>query len=139
MKESLITFRQLLIPDQELTKPVEPGVRRLHDPTPVLRRTPPSALLSYDPWRVASDADLLADRFAVVSFIRIQKPLPSLGKSNDDGVEHCGELADVMSMSPGNDQRQRDATGVHQEMALASLFSPGLSDSDQSLLAREAL
>jgi hypothetical protein len=38
-------------------------------------------------------------------------------------------LTDVMSVGPGNDQRQRDATAVHKDMALASLFSPGPWDS----------
>ena len=139
MKESLIAFRQLLISDQKLSKPVEPGVRRLHDPTSVLRRTPASALLSCDPWGVAPDTDLLANRFAVISLIRIQEPLSSLRKGDENGVEHCGELADIMSIGPGHDQRQRDATGVHQDVTLASLFSPDLSGSDRLPLARGAL
>jgi hypothetical protein len=46
MKESLIAFRQLLIPHQKLSEPVEPGVRRLHDPASVLGRTPASTFLS---------------------------------------------------------------------------------------------
>jgi hypothetical protein len=138
MEERLVAFRQLLISDEELSKPVEPGVRRFHDPASVLRRTPASALLPYDSWGVTPDADLLANRFPVISLIRIQETLSSLRKSDDDGIEHCGELADIMSMSPGDDQRQRDATCVHQEMPLASFFSPGLSDSDPLPLAREA-
>jgi hypothetical protein len=36
-----------------------------------------------------------------------------------------------MSIGPGDDQRQRDAMGVHQDMALASLFFPDLSGSDR--------
>ena len=139
MKESLVAFRQLLISDEKLSKPVEPGVRRFHDPTSILRRTSASALLSCDSWGVTPSADLLANRFPVISLIRIQEPLSSLRKGDDDGIEHCGELTDVMSMGPGDDQRQRDATAVHQKMTLASLFSPGLSDSDRLLPVREAL
>ena len=139
MKESLIAFRQLLISDQKLSKPIEPGVRRLHDPTPVLRRTSSSTLLPCDPWGVSPSSDLLANRFAVISLIRIQEPQSSLGKRNDDGIKDCGELTYVMSMGPGDDQRQRDAMAVHQEMTLASLFFPGLSGSDRLLPVREAL
>ena len=139
MKESLIAFRQLLISDQKLSKPIEPGMRRLHDPTPVLRRTSSSTLLPCDPWGVSPSADLLANRFAVISLIRIQEPQSSLGKRNDDGIKDCGELTYVMSMGPGDDQRQRDATAVHQKMPLASLFSPGLLGSDRLLPVREAL
>jgi hypothetical protein len=139
MKERLVAFRQLLISDEKLSKPIEPGVRRFHDPASILRRTPASALLPCDSWSVPPDADLLANRFPVISLIRIQETLSSLRKGDDDGIEHCGELTDIMSMGPGDDQRQRDATRVHQEMTLASSFSPGLSDSDPLPLAREAL
>ena len=139
MKERLIAFRELLIPDQELSESVEPGVCRLDDPTTVLWWTPASALLSCDPWSVTPDADLVANRFSVISLIRIQESPSSLRKGNHDGIEHCGELANVMSMGPADDQRQRDATGVHQDVTLASLFSPGLSGLDQLLPARGVL
>lgn len=130
MEESLIAFRKLLIPDEKLSKTVEPGVCSLDHPTAILRWTPSPALLSHDPRRVTTDDDLLASWLPVIPLIRIQEPR-SLGKGNDDGVEHCGELADIMTIGPGDDQRQRDATAVHQDVALASFFSPGLSDSDQ--------
>ncbi len=113
-------------------------MRRFHDPASILRRTPASALLPCDSWSVTPDADLLANRFPVISLIRIQEALSSLRKGDDDGIEHCGDLTDIMSMGPGDDQRQRDATCVHQEMTLASFFFPGLSDSDPLLLSREA-
>ena len=44
-----------------------------------------------------------------------------------------------MSIRPGNDQRQRDAMPVHQEMAFASLFFPDPSDSDRWHLVQEVL
>jgi len=109
-------------------------MRRFHDPASILRRTPASSLLSCDSWSITPDANLFSDGFTVISLIRIQETLRSLRKSDDDGIEHGGELTDVMSIRPGDDQRQRDATCVHQEMALASFFSPGLSDSDPLLL-----
>ena len=139
MNKSFVAFRQLLVSDEKLPESVEPGVGCFHNPASVLWRTPSSALLSCNPWGVTPSADLLASRFPVISLIRIQESLLSLRKNNDDGIKHCSELADVMSISPGNDQRQRDATAVYQEVALASLFSPGLSGSDRLLPAPGAL
>ena len=139
MKKSLIAFGELLVSDEELSESVEPGMSRLHDPTPVLWRTSTSALLSCNPWHVAPDTNLLSDRFAIISLIRIQETLFPLRKGNNDGIEHRGELTCVMSMGPGDDQRQRDATCVHQKMAFASLFSPGPSDLDPLLPSPEAL
>jgi hypothetical protein len=40
-------------------------------------------------------------------------------------------LGDIMAMSSGDDEGQRDAMAFHQQMALASFFFPGPSDSDQ--------
>ena len=80
------------------------------------------------------ETNLVTNRLTVISLIRIQEGMRSLRAGNDDCIEHGNELSDVMSMGPGDDQRQRDATCVHQEMALASFFSPGLSDSDPLLL-----
>jgi hypothetical protein len=114
MNESLIAFRQLLIPNEKLTKSVEPGMSPFNDPTSVLRGTPSCALLPCDPWDISPGAELFASWLAVVSLIRIQESLPSFGKGNDNGIEHCGELTDIMSIGPGNDQRQRDAMPVHQ-------------------------
>jgi len=129
MKESLIALGKLLVSDQKLSKPVEPGVRRLHDPAPVLGRAASSAFLSCDPWGIPPYANLLANRLPVIPLIRIQEPLSPFGKGHNDGIKDCHELTDVMSVGPGNDQRQRDATAVHKDMALASLFSPGPWDS----------
>jgi hypothetical protein len=99
MKEGLIAFRLLLISDQELSEPVEPGVCRLDDPTSVLRGAPASALLPCDPWGIATRADALPNRFAVISLIRIQEA-PSTRKDNDGGIERCRELADVIVGGP---------------------------------------
>jgi hypothetical protein len=138
VKKSLIAFGELLVSDEELSKTVKPGMRRFHNPTSVLRRTSTSALLSRDPWYIAPYTDLLSDRIAVIALIRIKEALRP-GRRDDDRIEHCGELADVMSMGPGNDQRQRDAMSVHQDVPLASLFSPDLSGSGRLLLEPGAL
>ena len=138
MQESLVAFGELLISDEELSESIEPGMSRFHDPTSVPRRTSTSALLSCDPWSIATEANLLTDRLTIVPLIRIQEPTP-LREGDDDCIEHCGELSDIMSMGPGNDQPQRDAMSVHEEVSLASLFSPGLSGSDRSLPEPEGL
>src|SRR5438552_407596 len=36
---------------------------------------------------------------------------------NHDGLQHGIELRDVMLIGPGHDERQRDATAVHQQVA----------------------
>ena len=57
--------------------------------------------------------------------------LPALGTLNDDCIEHPFELADIMSMGPGYDDRQRDSTAVHQQMTLAAIFFPDPSGWDR--------
>lgn len=111
---------------------------RLDDPASVLGRPAGFSFLRGDPGNVPSRSDLLLSGVSAVSLIRIQEPLP-FGKRNNDRIQNCGELTDIMSIRPGNDQRQRDAMPVHEDMAFASLFFPGLSDSDRSHLVREVL
>ncbi len=41
-----------------------------------------------------------------------------------DGLQHCAELRNVMPIRPGHDERQWDATPVHQQMTLGSPFFP---------------
>ena len=139
MNKGFVAFDKLLISDEEFPESVEPGMGRFHHPPAVLRRSSASALLPCNPWRIASDTDLLTNGFPIISLIRIQEALPFVRKGDDHCIEHGDELTDVMSIRPGNDQRQRDAMPVYQEMTLASLFSPGLWDSGRSLPAREAL
>ncbi len=129
MKKSLVAFRKLLVSDEELSESVEPGMGRFHNPASVLRRTPSSssAVPSWDPCYVAPYTDLFASRIAIITLIRIQESFSAFRKIDDEGIEHGGELTEIMSMGPGNDQRQRDATSVHQDVPLASLFFPGLS------------
>ena len=139
MNKSFVAFRQLLVSDEKLLESVEPGVGCFHNPASVLWRTSASALLSRDSRGVAMPADLITGRFAVISLIRIQESLSSSGKGNHDPGEQSGKLSDVMSIGPCNDQRQRDATPVHQYVALGSFFSPGPSDSARLLPAQGEL
>lgn len=133
MNKGFVALDELLIPDKQLPEAVEPGMCRLHDPPSILRRSSSSALLSCDPGHVTSGPDLLPNGFPVIPLIRIQEALPFVRNGNDNCVEHSNKLTDVMSIRSGNDQRQRDATAVHQEMALASPFFPDLWDSVRSL------
>ena len=55
-----------------------------------------------------------------------------------DGLQHLIELRDVMLIGSGHDERQRDATGVHQQVSLAPLFSPDRSGWVPPLLAPKA-
>lgn len=41
-----------------------------------------------------------------------------------EGIQHRLQLTDVMSVSSGHDQRQRDATTVYRQMSLVAIFSP---------------
>ena len=46
------------------------------------------------------------------------------GSVYDDGVEYRFQLRDIMPIGSGRDERQRDATTVHQQMAFAPIFFP---------------
>ncbi len=62
-----------------------------------------------------------------------------IGTVNHDLIEHSLKLADVMSVCPCYDYRQRDATAVHEDMALAAFFSPDPLDFGRQLPEREGL
>jgi len=46
------------------------------------------------------------------------------GSLNHDGIENGRQLRNIMPIGSGHDERQRDATSVYQQMALAPIFSP---------------
>ncbi len=56
-----------------------------------------------------------------------------------DGIEHFFEAFMIIDIGSGHDDRQRDATTVHQEVALASFFSPDPSGWDQRPLEPKGL
>ena len=55
-----------------------------------------------------------------------------------DGLQHLIELRDVMLIGPGHDERQRDATAVHQQVSLAAFFFPDRSGCAPPPLAPKA-
>ena len=54
---------------------------------------------------------------------------------DDDGIEDRYEHRDVIHVGCGHDERQRDATTVHQQVTLAPLFFPDRSGWARPLLA----
>jgi len=46
------------------------------------------------------------------------------GSLKHDGIKNRLQLRNIMPIGSGHDERQRDATPVHQQMALAPIFSP---------------
>ena len=66
-------------------------------------------------------------RCAGVARVRTQMLMSSeqwIGSLDNNGVQHGFKLRHVMSIGSGRDERQRDATAVHQQMAFAPIFSP---------------
>jgi len=62
----------------------------------------------------------------------------SLGLDHD-GVEYGLKSLAVVDVGPGDDDRQRDATAVHQQVALASFFFPDPSGWVRQLLVPKVL
>jgi len=60
-------------------------------------------------------------RAAGVSFVGAQV-LSAFGTLADDPIEHHHQLADVMSMGSGKDDRQRVSTDINKQMMLAAVF-----------------
>ncbi len=78
---------------------------------------------------------------ATVSRIGAQMFVSSLWRVlafDDDSVEHLIKPLAVVDVGPADDERQRDATAVHQQVAFASLFFPGPSGSGRQLLVPRA-
>ncbi len=89
---------------------------------------------------VAMSTDDLLSRFTRISGIGAQVGM-DLSLCCLDGIDrnHAGiqdgfKLADIVTVRPGDDERQRDPTLVYQQMPLAPLFFPDPSDCFQQLL-----
>lgn len=86
---------------------------------------------------VAAAADRLFGRSPAKSGIRTQVLAvisAHTGAARNDGIQDGLKLRDIMMIGRGHDDRQRDATRVHQQHSLAPLFFP-----DPSGLARRIL
>jgi hypothetical protein len=141
MVESEEAAFEFLIPHEQLAKAVEPAMRNLHNPPPgSLRRMLPFlfGFLSA-PFNVGNIAVFFNDaqrRNAGIASIRAQvlaAPLCRFGAPYRDAIQNRCKLTDIMSVSSGHDDRQRDATTVHQQVSLAPIFSPDPSGSARQL------
>ena len=86
--------------------------------------------------------DDIQGRRSAVTRIRTQVLAPSLGRVDSfdhHGIEYSAELRDVMAIGSCHDERQRDATTVDQQMALAPIFFPDPLDWLQRLCVPWAL
>lgn len=87
---------------------------------------------------VAVLENALQRRSANVASICIQVLRAALGARpafDLHGTKYRRQLRHIMSIRAGHDERQRDATPIDQQMALAPIFSPGPSGSDPRPLA----
>ena len=82
---------------------------------------------SFDMGNVAMRRNGFQRRCAGIACIGTQMlvtPAGRTGTLDHDGLKHSFQLRDIMSVGAGHDERQRDATTVHQQMALAPIFFP---------------
>src|SRR3990172_9710957 len=121
---------RLFIANQELSKPVEPGMRNLHDPAPGLVSVLFAQLFFAARAHVRAVItlhDLLMGRLAGKARIGAQvlrviwRDLRTL---DNDRIQRNRQLRHVVSISSDYDDRQRDATLVDQEHSLAPIFFP---------------
>jgi len=134
---------ELLVAHQKFAEPVEPTVADLDNPASRLLGwvAPFGACLLVATDHVGNVAVRLDDlqcAFASVRGIGAQmlaSPIAGRLALDHDGTEHLIELGDVVFIRAGHDDRQRDATPVHQQVPLASFFSPDRSGLRQPLPA----
>ena len=123
---------QLFVAHQQFAKPVEPAVAGLNDPATCLLLGVFVLLiclaLSADHMRdVTVRQDHLHRLLAPVARIGAQVFVAALfGRwaLDDDGIKHLLYLRHIVRVGAGDHQRQRDATPVHQQVALAPIFFP---------------
>src|ERR1700690_3489546 len=121
---------EFLLPQDQPTKPIEPAMPHLHHPPPASLRGMPPLLFGFlaAPFDMGNVAMFFNDaerRIAAVASIGPQVLAASLGRRgtlHHDGLKDCSNLANIMSICSGHDDRERDATTVHQQMALAPIF-----------------
>jgi len=138
---------ELLVSHEQLAKAIEPAVAHLDHPAScLLGRVAPLGIgllaTINDVRNVAVRFDDLQRGPASVTCIGTQVlAAPRAGRLalDHDGLQHGIELRDVMLIGPGHDERQRDATAVHQQVALAPFFFPDRSGCVRPPLAPRVL
>ena len=126
---------ELLVSHQQLAKPIEPAMAYLDHPAPrLLGRISPFRIGLFSAINHVGNVAVRLDGLqgATPSVARIGTQVLAASDAwrlafDHDGFQHSIELRDVMLIGPGHDERQRDATAVHQQVALAPLFFPDRS------------
>lgn len=134
---------EFFVPNEQLTESVEPTVTDLDNPPsrPPAWITPLGICLcapAHDMGDVAvvfngaKVGDTTVARISAQVFASSMRRILAL---DDDGSENVVQPLAVMHIRPGDDERQGDATTVHQKVALAAFFSPDPSGLGRRLLA----
>ena len=126
---------QLLIAHQQFPEPVEPAVTRFDNPAPRLPRwislfLSRFALAAHHMRDVSMRQDHSHGTFAPITRIGTQMfraPLSGSWTLDNNGIKHRLHLRYIVHVGSRHDERQRDATPVHQKVALAAIFSPDRS------------
>lgn len=122
-------IRATLEPDAKAAEPVQPGEGPLHDPP---LRAQPAPVLGTSMWEVRADPSslhLLAVRLRVVGAIAVDRvgPLPRsprLARQGGDRIDQGDELGDVVPVGWREENRERDATRVCDDVVLAPGTAP---------------
>ena len=138
---------KLFVTHQQLAKPIEPAVCNFDNPP---SSSFPGVVLefsgllssSFDMCDIAVRLNDLQCRRSGVTGIRTQVFASALWRamaSDQDTIEYRLYLRDIMAIRPGHDERQRDATTVHQQVTLAPIFFPDPSGWAQRILVPTVL
>jgi len=117
---------------EQLTETIEPALTDLHNPTPgFLAGISPfglSFLATIDNvGNVAvcfDDPQVLGTSVARVSTQMLVAPMHWIFEFDQNGTEHLIKPSAIIDIGCGHDERQRDATSVHQQVPLAAFFPP---------------
>src|SRR5574337_82168 len=134
---------ELFVSHEQLTEAIEPAMGNLHDPPsrPLLGVAPLELgflAAANDVRDVAvglDDAKVLGAAVACIGAKVLAASDRRAFAFDDNGIEHLVESFAVIDVGRGHDERQRDATAVHQQVAFAALFSPDPSGSGRRLPA----
>src|SRR5258706_10668051 len=137
---------ELLVAHEQLAKAIEPAMRDFDNPPPRPLGRMPSNLFgflpaSFDVGNVVMLFDDGKSGHAGIAGIGTQVLAASLGWRRPlyhDRLQNRGNLADIMSICSGHDDRERDATAVHEQVTLAPIFSPDPSGWVRRLLVPAA-
>lgn len=123
---------ELFVSHEKFAEPIEPAVANLHDPAPrFLVRMPFLVLGLFAPINHMRDVAVRVDNpqglRAAISGVGAQVLATPYGRTfalDDYSIEHLLNTLAVIDVRAGYDDRQRDATPVHQQVSLAAFFSP---------------